>query len=140
MVRVTYGKTQAFQGYRCFTYFLRSINSYNFQNMGKVNFHSKGKVWENTNIQKLSVFCIFYVKQTHTISKPRDEWIPILRSKYGKTQTVFKFCSTSLELVGTHTIPNFWECANSRNMEIFYGKSYHSQAAVFMKLLKLRSY
>ena len=31
------------------------VHPYNFQNMGKVNFHSKEKIQENTNIQKLRV-------------------------------------------------------------------------------------
>ena len=36
---------------------------------------------------------------------------------------------TDFELVGTHAIPSVWKCTNSHNMEIFYGKPYHSQAA-----------
>ena len=32
-----------------------SVNSYNSQNMGKANSHSKEKIWENTNLQKLRV-------------------------------------------------------------------------------------
>ena len=31
--------------------------------MGKVNYHSKEKLWENTNISKLSVSEIFRLKQ-----------------------------------------------------------------------------
>ena len=31
--------------------------------MGKVNWHSKGKIWENTNILKLHVFKIIWMKQ-----------------------------------------------------------------------------
>ena len=27
-----------------------SVNQYNYQNMGKVNSHSKEKIWENKNI------------------------------------------------------------------------------------------
>ena len=36
-------------------------NPYNSENMGKLNSHSKGKVWENTNIPKLWVSYIFHV-------------------------------------------------------------------------------
>ena len=32
---------------------------------------------------------------------------------------------TDFELVGTHAIPNVWECTNSHNMEIFCRKPYH---------------
>ena len=31
--------------------------------MGKVNSHSKGKTWENTNMSKLRAFKIFLMKQ-----------------------------------------------------------------------------
>ena len=44
-----------FQGQVFHTYFARSRNPYNSQNsnMGKVDFHSTGKVGENTNISNL---------------------------------------------------------------------------------------
>ena len=37
-------------------------------------------------------------------------------------------CLVDLELMGTHAIPNVWECANSHKMEIFWGKPFHSQS------------
>ena len=37
--------------------------------------HSTGKVWGKTNISKAKI---------HTIPKPQDEWIPVLRNKMGK--------------------------------------------------------
>ena len=36
---------------------------HNSQNMGKVNFHSKEKIWENTGISKLRVSYIFHLEQ-----------------------------------------------------------------------------
>ena len=51
--REKYGKTQTFQIYGFLKYFGLSRNPYNSQNMGKVDFHSTGKMWENTNIPKL---------------------------------------------------------------------------------------
>ena len=50
-----YGKTKTFQIYGFLKYFGLSRNPYNSQNMGKVDFHSTGKVWENTNISNLWV-------------------------------------------------------------------------------------
>ena len=44
-------------------YFALSRNPYNFQNIGKMNCHSKGKFWENTNVPKISLFYIFRMKQ-----------------------------------------------------------------------------
>ena len=48
IARETYGKTQIFQSYWFLTYFMWGINPDNSQNMGKVDFHCTGKVWENT--------------------------------------------------------------------------------------------
>ena len=36
-----------------------------------------------------------------------------------------------LELMRTYAIPNVWEYANSHEMEIFCGKTHHSQALGF---------
>ena len=63
IVRKKYGKTQSFQIFGFVKYFGWSRNPYNPQNMGKVNSHSKGKIWENTNISKLRVSQIFCMKQ-----------------------------------------------------------------------------
>ena len=54
IVREEYEKTQTFQIYGFLKYFGWSRNPYNSQNMGKVNFHSTEKVWENTNISNIS--------------------------------------------------------------------------------------
>ena len=51
MVREKYGKTQTFQIYGFLKYLGRSRNPYNFQNMGKVNSHNTGKVWEKQAFQ-----------------------------------------------------------------------------------------
>ena len=55
IVREKYGKTQTFQIYGFLKYFRSSRNPYNSQNMVKVDFHSTGKVWKNTNISNLWV-------------------------------------------------------------------------------------
>ena len=44
-------ETRSFQSEGFLTYFLRSRNPYNSQNMGKVNSSSIGKVWGNTNLK-----------------------------------------------------------------------------------------
>ena len=43
-------------------YFAWNRNPCNSDNMGKLNSHSKGNVWENTNIPKLRVSYIFHVR------------------------------------------------------------------------------
>ena len=43
---------------------------------------------------------------------------------------------TDLELMKTYVIAYVWECTNSRNMEIFCGKSYRSEAVGFWKHLR----
>ena len=53
IVREKYGKTQIFKIYGFLKYFGGSRNPYNSQNVLKVDFHSTGKVCENTNIPKL---------------------------------------------------------------------------------------
>ena len=62
IVRRKCGKTQTFQSYGFLKYFGLHRNRYNSQNMGKVDFHSTGKVRENKNIPKLCVSQIFWVK------------------------------------------------------------------------------
>ena len=52
IIREKYGKKQTFQSNEFLHYFEWSRNPYNSQNMEKVNFHSKRKIWENTNIPK----------------------------------------------------------------------------------------
>ena len=62
MVQEKYGKIQIFQIYGSLKYFGWSRNPYNSQNMGKVNSHNTGKVWEKANILTLWVSQIFWVK------------------------------------------------------------------------------
>ena len=70
-------------------YFGWSRNPYNSQNMGKVNSHSKDKIWGNTNISKLiKCFWNFSLNaEIHAVPKTWEKWISIIREKYGKTQT-----------------------------------------------------
>ena len=72
-------------------YFGWSRNPCNYQNMGKVNSHSKGKIWENKNISKLSVSKIFLDAEIHAVPNTWETWISIIREMYGKTQT-FQIC------------------------------------------------
>ena len=56
--------------------------------MGKVNSHRKGKMWENTNISKLSFSGNFYLNQTSMqFPKYGKKWVAIIREKYRKTET-----------------------------------------------------
>ena len=63
IVREKHGKTQTFKIYGFLKYFGWSRDPCNYRNVGKVDFHSTRKVWENTNIPKLWVFQIFWVIQ-----------------------------------------------------------------------------
>ena len=87
--REKYGKTQTFQIYEFLKYFGWSRNPYNSQNLGKVNFHNTGKVWEKKNkYSKVMGFSNSLSEaEMHTIPKIWKKWIPIVREKYGKTQT-----------------------------------------------------
>ena len=73
IIRGKYGKTQTFQIYGFPKNFGWSRNPYNSQNMGKVNSHNTGKVWEKNKHSKVSQ--IFWVKQK-SIQFP----------KYGKSE------------------------------------------------------
>ena len=111
IVRETYGKTQTFQSYRLLTYFMSSINPYNSQNMGKVNSHSKEKIWENTNISKLSVSEIFRLMQkSMQFSKHGKSGSPLYGKSMGKNKhsKVMGF-STILSEAEIHTIPKIWK-------------------------------
>ena len=51
IVRETYRKTQTFQSYRFLPYFMRGINPYNSENMGKVNSRSRKKYGKTQTFQ-----------------------------------------------------------------------------------------
>ena len=111
IIREKYGKKQTFQSNGFFKYFGWSKNSYNFQNMGKVNSHSNEKIWENTNISKLSVSEIFCLKQkSMQFPKHRKSGFPL----YGKSMEKHKhfkfmgFLNISDE-AEIHAIPRTWE-------------------------------
>ena len=56
--------------------------------MGKVNSHNTGKVWEKSKHSKVLGFSnILGEAEIHTIPKIWKNLIPIVREKYGKTQT-----------------------------------------------------
>ena len=59
IVREKYEKTQTFQIYGFLKYFGWNRNPKDSKNMGKVNSHNIGKVWEKTNIQKYGFFKYF---------------------------------------------------------------------------------
>ena len=106
-----YGKKQTFQSYGFLKYFGWSRNPYNSQNMGKVNSHSKEKIWENTNISKLRVSGIFCLKQkSMQFPKYRKSGL-LLYGKSMRKHKHFKFMvllniSDEAEI---HTIPKTWE-------------------------------
>ena len=111
IIREKYRKKQTFQSNGFLKYFGWSRNPYNFQNMGKVNSHSNEKIWENTNISKLSVSEIFCLKQkSMQFPKHRKSGLPL----YGKSMEKHKhfkfmgFLNISDE-AEIHTIPRAWE-------------------------------
>ena len=89
IVRETYGKTQTFQSYRSLKYFMWGINSYNSQNMGKVNSHSNEKIWENKGISDISKGFLYFSLEgeVRAVSKTWKNGISIVREKYRKRQT-----------------------------------------------------
>ena len=101
------GKKQTFQGLGFLKYFGRSRNPDNAQNMGKVNSHSKGKIWENTNISKFRVSGTFCLKQKSMhFPKHGKSGLPLYGKSMGKHKH-FKFMgflNISYE-AEIHTIP-----------------------------------
>ena len=84
VARETYGKTSILSRYGFIAYFAWNSNPYNSEIMGKVNYHSKGNAWENTNIPKLWVSYILRVNQYNfqNMGKVSSH----SKEKYGKTQ------------------------------------------------------
>ena len=62
-----YGKTQTFQ--RFFKFFLWSRNSCTSQNIGKMDFHSMGKAWENKHFKFIGFLNILGKAEIHIIPK-----------------------------------------------------------------------
>ena len=62
IIREKYGKTETFQIYGFLKYFGWSRNPYNSQNLGKVNFHNTGKVWEKNKHSKVMGFSRHTIK------------------------------------------------------------------------------
>ena len=111
IVRQKYQKTQKLHNYVFLKYFSRSKNPHNFHNTGTVNPHYTGKLWDNTNIPKYGFLTYFAWNRNpynfentnitklwlflhiscealiHAIPKIWKKWIPIVRRKYGKTET-----------------------------------------------------
>ena len=82
-----------------------------FQDMRKVNSHSKGKIWENTNISKLRVSGIFCLKQKSMQFLTHGKSGFPLYGKSMEKHKHFKFMgflniSDEAEI---HTIPRIWE-------------------------------
>ena len=68
---------QTSKNYKLVEYFAWSKKPYNFQNMGNVDFHITGKVWENTSIRKIIGFLNNSLEaEIYTISKRWENWIP----------------------------------------------------------------
>ena len=86
-----YRKAQTAQSYGFLTIFAWSRNPYNSQDMKKVNSYSEGKTWEKQISMHSKVKGFLHISretEIQAIPKPWDEWIPILRNKYGETQTI----------------------------------------------------
>ena len=111
IIQEKYAKTQTFQSVGFLKYFGWSRNPYSSQNMGKVNSHSKGKIWENTNISKWRISGIIYLKQkSMQFPKYGKSGLPLYGKSMGKHKH-FKFMgflNISYE-AEIHTIPRTWE-------------------------------
>ena len=86
------------------------INTYNSQNMRKMNSQSKEKIWENTSISKLSVSEIFCLKQkSMQFPKHGKTGFPLYGKSMGKHKhfkfMVFLNISDEAEI---HAIPKTW--------------------------------
>ena len=113
IVRETYGKTQTFQSYGFLTYFMCGINTYNSENMRKVNSQSKEKIWETHKHFKVKCFWNFSLEaEIQSIPKTWEKWIPIRREKYGKKANIPKCWVSEI----------FWVKQKSRQCPK-YGKS-----------------
>ena len=123
IIREKYGKKTNIPKF--LKYFGWSRNPYSSQNMGKVNSHSKGKIWENTNISKLSFPEIFRLMQKSMHFPKHEKWISTILEKYEKTQTfqIYGFLkyfgwsrnpcnSQNLGKVNFHNTGKVWEKTN----------------------------
>ena len=82
--------------------------------------------YEKTNIVQVYVFLTYFTWSRNRYKSQKMGWVNShITEQVG--QNTDKFCST-LEIL--HDV---WECSNSRNMEIFCGKSYRSQAVDFWR-------
>ena len=136
IVRKKYGKTQTFQINGLLKYFGWSRNPYSSQNMGKVNSHSKGKIWENTNISKLSFPEIFRLVQKSMQLPKHEKWISTILEKYEKTQTFqiygfLKYFGWSRNLCNSQNLGK----VNFHNTGKVWEKNKHSKVMGFSTIL-----
>ena len=125
IVRQKCGKTETFKNYGFLRYFAWSRNPYNFQKMGNWIPLLMGNC-EKTNIVQVYVFLTHFTWSRNRYNSQKMGWVNShITEQVG--QNTDKFCST-LEIL--HDV---WECTNSRNMEMFCGKSYRSQAVDFWR-------
>ena len=134
IIRKKYGKTQTFQIYGFFKYFGWSRNPYNSQNLGKVNFHNTGKVWEKKQTFQSNGFLKCFGRSRNPYNSQNMGKVDLHST--GKvrenTEISHSLCYLSdLEFMRNHGIPNVCKCTNSHKMEIFCGRPYHSQAVGF---------
>ena len=130
-----YGETQRFQRlvfltYSAFLYFAWNRNPHNSQNMGKLNSHSKGKLWENA-IGFLRISCEVLI---YAMPKTWKKWIHVVKKEYGKRKRfkVKGFLDFSLE-AEIHAIPKIWEKWVSIVQEK-YGKTQHCNFMGFVNI------
>ena len=110
IAREKYGKTQTFQSNGFLKYFELSRNPYNSQNLKKVNFHSTGKVRENTRIfHSLRYLVDLELMRTHGIPNVCE---------CTNSHKMEIFCGNSfpdcgilkkLEVIKFHTMEILWE-------------------------------
>ena len=132
-----YGETQRFQRlvfltYSAFLYSAWNRNPHNSEIMGKLNSHSKGKLWENA-IGFLRISCEVLI---YAMPKTWKKWIHVVKKEYGKRKRfkVKGFLDFSLE-AEIHAIPKIWEKWVSIVQEK-YGKTQTLQFHGFRKYFR----
>ena len=107
--------------------------------MGKLNPHSRGKIWENTDTPRVWVSTYFTWSRNPYNSQMMGGWVnshiteQVLENPVNSLALLYL---TDLELMKTHAILRFWECRNSHNTKIFCGKPCCSQAVEVWKNLR----
>ena len=126
-----YGKKQTFQSSGFFKFYIWSRNSWSSQNIGKVDFHSTRKAWENKYVKFMGSLNISGGAEIHIIPKTWETWIHIIREKYVKKQTFESYgflkyfgwsrnpySSKNIEKVDYHSTGKVWQNTSISNLWI----------------------